>query len=243
MSQENVADARSTLEAIRRALGAEPRIDLAHHHLALAFEGDVLTMEGEMAGVAAKRLALERAAHVSGVRFIVDRLRVRPARSMTAAEIRDHLCHALLEEPAFRNCALRSRHAGELERIREPMGSVGRIDVEVADDVITLSGEVPSLVHKRLAGVFAWWVPGTRDVVDGLEVVPAEEDNEGEVADAVRIALEKDPLVDATGISVAVRGAVVTLEGSVPSAVQRDIAEADAWYVFGVDEVRNRLAV
>ncbi|HEX5022545.1 MAG TPA: hypothetical protein VFX54_17890 [Candidatus Binatia bacterium] len=28
--------------------------------------------------------------------------------------------------------------------------------------------------HKRLAGVLAWWVPGTRDVVDGLEEVPAE---------------------------------------------------------------------
>ena len=162
---------------------------------------------------------------------------------MTDAEVRDHLCHSLLEEPVFRGCALSSRRDGDAEALREPPGAVGRIEVEVADDVVTLSGEVPSLAHKRLAGVFAWWVPGTRDVVDGLEVVPAEEDDEGELADAVRIALEKDPLVDATGIAVAARGSVVALDGSVPSVVQRDIAEADAWYVFGVDEVLNRLQV
>jgi osmotically-inducible protein OsmY len=244
MSQETVEEhVRATLEAVRKALSTEPRIDIAHHHLALTLDGEVLTMEGEMAGVAAKRLALERAAAVAGVRFIVDRLRVRPARRMTPAEIRDHLCHALLDEPVFRNCAVRCRHASDFELLREPIGAVGRIDVEVSEDVITLSGEVPSLAHKRLAGVFAWWVPGTRDVVDGLEVVPAEQDHEGEIADAVRISLEKDPLVDATGVGVAVRGTVVTLEGSVPSRVQREIAEADAWYVFGVDEVRNRLEV
>jgi len=36
-----------------------------------------------------------------------------------------------------------------------------------------------------------------RDVVNGVEVVPPEEDDDGEITDAVRIALEKDPLVDA----------------------------------------------
>ena len=109
--------------------------------------------------------------------------------------------------------------------------------------VVTLDGEVPSLCHKRLAGVLAWWVPGTRDVVNGLEVAPPEEDSDGEITDAVRTALEKDPLLDADGIRVGTRGAVVTLGGVVPSEPQREMAEADAWFVFGVDEVVNRIAV
>lgn len=46
--------------------------------------------------------------------------------------------------------------------------------IEVKKGIVTLNGEVPSLTHKRLAGVLAWWVPGTRDVVNGLEEVPAE---------------------------------------------------------------------
>ena len=53
----------------------------------------------------------------------------------------------------------------------EPSGS---IVIEVKKGIVTLNGEVPSLTHKRLAGVLAWWVPGTRDVVNGLEEVPAE---------------------------------------------------------------------
>jgi len=235
------ARVRHTLEAVRKVLGAEPRIDAAHHHLALAFDGEALTIEGEVGHVAAKRLALERAAAVAGVRFIVDRLHVRPAKPMTDAEIRDHLCHALLGEPALLRCAVRCWHGGREEALREPEPAAGRIDVEVAGGVVTLSGEVPGLAHKRLAGVLAWWVPGSRDVVNGLEVLPAERDSAGELADAVRLSLEKDPLVDATAVRVAVQGSVVRLEGSVPSRVQREMAEADAWYVFGVDEVQNRL--
>jgi osmotically-inducible protein OsmY len=40
---------------------------------------------------------------------------------------------------------------------------------------------------------------------------------------------------------VGARGSVVTLEGRVPSEPQRQMAEADAWCVFGVDAVVNRL--
>jgi hypothetical protein len=48
--------------------------------------------------------------------------------------------------------------------------------VEVRDDVVTLNGEVPSLSHKRLAGVLECWVPGCRDVIDGLAEVAAQQD-------------------------------------------------------------------
>jgi len=232
---------RGTVEAVRGALGGEPRIDLARHAIALEFADGVLTMEGEVAEVAAKKLALERAAAVEGVRNIVDRLRVRPARAMTDAEIRDHLCDSLLDEPVFQHCAVRCRHAGHLQSLQEPAGGVGQIEADVSDGVVTLSGEVPSLGHKRLAGVLAWWVPGSRDVVNGLEVAPPEADSDDEIADAVRIALEKDPLLDAAGIRVVARGSVVTLEGRVPSEPQRQMAEADAWCVFGVDAVVNGL--
>jgi osmotically-inducible protein OsmY len=51
--------------------------------------------------------------------------------------------------------------------VREPGGS---IVVEVKDGVVTLNGEVPSLTHKRLAGVLAWWVPGVKSVVNRVEV-------------------------------------------------------------------------
>jgi osmotically-inducible protein OsmY len=102
---------------------------------------------------------------------------------------------------------------------------------------------VTSLSHKRLAGVLAWWVPGSRDVINGLAVVPPEEDNDDEVTDAVRLVLEKDPFINAGEIRVSTRDYVVTLEGLVPNEKVREMAEFDAWYVFGVDRVVNKLQV
>jgi osmotically-inducible protein OsmY len=54
--------------------------------------------------------------------------------------------------------------------------------------------------------------------------------------------LEKDPFVNVERIRVTVEKAVVTLEGGAPSPPQLEMAELDAWYVFGVDKVDNRLA-
>jgi osmotically-inducible protein OsmY len=115
--------------------------------------------------------------------------------------------------------------------------------VEVTDGVVTLDGLAGSLSHKRLAGVLAWWVPGSRDVVNGLEVVPPMEDNDDEVVDAVRIVLEKDPFVNASRIRVRCRDYVVTLDGEASKPKEREMAEADAWYVFRVNRVVNNITV
>src|SRR5512132_47851 len=72
-------------------------------------------------------------------------------------------------------------------------GARGQIDIEVEHGVVTLNGSLPSLAAKRLAGVLAWWVPGVRDVVNGIAVDPPEEDAPIQIEEAVRIALDKDP--------------------------------------------------
>lgn len=228
-------------DAVRRHLDAEPRIDVSRHPIALSFADGVLTMEGELASLGAKKIALERAASVPGVEHIVDRLRVAPARAMGDAEIRDHVRDLLLEEPALQPLARApSPDGGAALRPDVVLGALG---ISVVQGVVTLDGIVPSLAHKRLAGVLAWWVPGVRDVVNGLEVAPPEEDDDGEISDAVRLALEKDPLVDASQLGVSTHRAVVTLTGVVRCEVERQAAERDAWCVFGVDGVRSDIRV
>jgi len=86
-------------------------------------------------------------------------------------------------------------------------------------------------------------VPGSRDVVNGIEEAPEEEDSDPEMTDAVRLALEKDVFVNASQIRVSTQDRVVTLDGLVTSEAEKDMAERDAWYVFGVDRVVNRLIV
>jgi osmotically-inducible protein OsmY len=159
-------------------------------------------------------------------------------------EIRNHLRDSLVREPALRDCTIRERVKGEAEAVREGIEPPrGAIEVRVEDGVVTLDGDVPSLSRKRLAGVLAWWVPGSRDVINGLGVTPPEEDSDDTIADALRIVLERDPFVDAGQIRVGVRNAVVTLTGLVPTDSEREMAEFDTWYVFGVDSVVNRIEV
>lgn len=42
---------------------------------------------------------------------------------------------------------------------------------------------------------------------------------------------------------VNVSSRLVTLDGLVPKLAEKEMAERDAWYVFGVDRVVNRLTV
>ena len=227
---------------VRAALEHAPRINLHRYPIHLHCEDGILTVDGEVAHIAAKKLALERAAAIPGVDGLVDRLRVVPTRPMGDGAIRDHVRDALLQEPAFATFAIAVREPGQVDAMRPAGGTpFGAMEVAVVDGVVTLNGQVPSLSHKRLAGVLAWWVPGSRDVINGLAVEPPEEDTADEVTDAVRLVLEKDPFVRADQIRVRSRDRVVTLEGLAPNATIREMAEFDAWYVFGVDQVVNRL--
>ncbi len=179
-------------------------------------------MEGEVDNISLKKRALLLAMSTKGTSGVVDRLRVAPSTKMGDKEIKAHLADAITSEKTLAGLD---------------------INAEVDDGVVDLEGTVGSLSHKRLCGVFAWWVPGSRDVINSLEVSPAEEDSDDEITDAVRIALDKDKLVEASTIKVATKDWMVTLAGTVASEPEKQIAENDAWYVWGVNEVDNRLIV
>lgn len=239
-----MSDAERIVRDVATALEREPSVNLHRFPVAIEFDDGVLTLEGEMERISAKKCALEAAAAVRGVTGIVDRLRLVPAMQMQDGEIRDHVCSALLAENMLSSCAVWAIVKKKPEVIREAdQGVDGSIDVEVNEGVVILNGTVSSLSAKRLAGVLAWWVPGSRDVVNGIEVAPPEEDNDAEVVDAIRLILEKNPFINASQIKVSCRDYAVTLEGIVSSESQRQIAEADCWYVFRVDRVTNELQV
>lgn len=229
---------------VAAALEREKQVNLHNFPLQLEFADGVLTIEGEVEHIMAKKRALEVAAAIPGVTSIVDRIHLAPAEKMADGEIRDRVCKALLAEDMLGSCAIWAVVKGQSEVVREAdQGVDGSIDVEVQDGVVILNGAVSSLTAKRLAGVLAWWMPGSRDVVNGIEEIPTEEDNADEIIDAVRLVLEKDPFVNASQIKVSCANDWVTLDGLVQNESVRRLAEADAWYVFGVDGVTNRMQV
>lgn len=239
-----VSERDRVLKDVGAAFEREPRINLHKFPIEMDFGDGVLTLEGEVEHVAAKKLGLELAIAVQGVTGIVDRLRVAPATGMGDGAILDAVRDALLQESTLMNCSILLIRKGQLETVREITNEPhGSIRVSVNDGVVLLDDHVTGLTQKRLAGLLAWWVPGSRDVINGMEVVPSQPDSDEEMAKAVRIVLKKDPFVNEERIRVMAQRSVVTLEGDVPSAPQKEMAEFDAWYVFGVDQVINRLEI
>lgn len=237
-------EAETVEKQIQAALEHEAHIDLQSCPIRIDFRDGSLLLEGEVPHVGVKKLALGAAARVRDVRGIVDRLRVVPAERLGDGATRDAVCKLILRDIDFQNCGLRAWVKGRPEVQREPMGDPsGAVDVAVEDGVVTLTGQVISLSHKRLAGVLAWWARGCRDVVNGLAVVPPEEDNDEEITEALHLVFETDPFVHADRIGIGTRNAVVTLEGVVGTEEERRRAEMDAWCLFGVDRVINHLEV
>ena len=229
---------------VQGALEHERRINLHRFPIRIRVAEGAVVLEGEAENVAAKKLALELAGAVDGIRGVVDRLHVVPAERRGDGAIRDSLCSFLLQEAEFRNCTIRVRAKGGVETLRDVPGErSGEIEVAIEDGVITFEGAVISHSHKRLAGVLAWWTPGCRDVVNSLDVSPPEEDSDDEVVDALRLVLEMDPLVQADQVTASCRNYVVTLEGYVRTEEERRRAELDAWSLFAVDKVIDRIEV
>jgi osmotically-inducible protein OsmY len=228
---------------VRAALEVDPRVDLHRYPINVIADSVGLRLEGEVENLAAKRVAMTLAQRVCGMDRVVDALRLVPTEPRGDGEIRDTLARGLLQQPELRNLTLRQQVRGRSEMVQEahddwPSGEVG---FTVDEGVVTFEGGVISLSHKRMIEAIAWWTPGCRDVVNRLRVEPAEEDNDDELSDAVRLVLEMDPLVHSDQITIRTERGVVTLGGVLNRDEERRMAEMDAWSVCGVNEVRNQI--
>ena len=229
---------------VHAALEREHRINLHRHPVKIESADGTVTLEGEVADVAAKRLALQLAASVHGVSNVVDRLRVAPGERRGDGAVRDSAARLLLDQPELRGCSLNVRTNEKIEVLRRVTDDpAGDIQISVTDGVVVLEGTVISQSHRRFAGALAWWIPGRRDVINALEVRPAYEDRDDEISEVMRLVLEADPEVDADQIRTNCNGKVVFLDGAVPSEQQKRRAELDAWSLLSIRGVVNRLDV
>ena len=229
---------------VHAALEREHRIHLHRHPVKIESADGIVTLEGEVADVAAKRLALQLAASVQGVSNVVDRLRVTPGERRGDGAVRDSAARLLLDQPELRGCSLNVRSNEKIEVLRRVSDdAAGEIQLSVTDGVVVLEGTVISQSHRRFAGALAWWIPGRRDVINALEVRPAYEDRDDEISEVMRLVLEADPEIDADQIRTNCNGKVVFLDGAVPSEQQKRRAELDAWSLLSIRGVVNRLDV
>jgi osmotically-inducible protein OsmY len=126
------------------------------------------------------------------------------------------------------------------------------INVDTQNAVATLTGKVPSIQVRDLAGEIAGDTSGVREVRNLLTVDPgARPDRDGErlarrveeleEQTAIAEALQEHPEMDGSKIKVRVAAGVVLLDGTVVSSEQKWRAEQIASALAGARVVRNNL--
>ena len=230
------------LDALAAALEQDERIGVHQYPINARIEDEALVLEGTLGDIAAKRIAGRIAHHVAGTIPIIDRLRISATDAGDDGALRDEVINMFTKEPAFSEYTVRVARDGGFETVHQADNDENRvIEARIADSSVTLEGRVGSLTHRRLAEVLIWWTAGCEIVRNHLKVVPAEEENDGELSDAIRIVLEKDPFVHADQLSINTHDSKVTLNGYVASSEEKHLALMDIWYSPGVHEVVDRV--
>jgi len=161
-------------------------------------------------------------------------------------EVRVAVIHSLQQRSELHNCTIHEAQPGQqaqmVQQAHDDWPS-GEIEVGVQDGVVHLEGKVISLSHKRVIEALAWRTRGCRGVDNRLQVEPAEDDNDDELTDAIRLVLEMDHIAHADQIAIRADDGVVTLQGVLPRDEEKQLAELDAWAVWGVKDVRNQIEV
>jgi osmotically-inducible protein OsmY len=238
----------TVLKQVMAAFERESHLKLHNHPVHMSFDDDALTVAGEVPDVACKKRLLQLTRMHSDGKRLVDQLRITADPPVGDGELRTRICERLAQAVDFRNCVICARVKGQLEVVRGTMDQVGNdgsgvIQVTVEEGVVTLTGQVISLSHRRLASVTAWWVGGCRDVVNLLELVPAEADGDDEISEALHLVLETDLRVRAEQITINVENQRITLAGWVATEAERRLAEQDAWCLEAIEGVVNHIQV
>ena len=241
---ENCALTDDVEQAIRLAIEDQPQLTTECRSVFIELHPDVLVLDGLVETIAAKRRLALLAAQNGGGLGVLDRVGVQTTTMREDAEIAIDLIEALKHEPIFQDYRVLALPADAMslpDHIAPSENST--IGVATGAGTARLLGIVASLFHRRIAEVLCWWIPGITDVNNHLYVMPSETDSDEAITNAVRIALHKDPWLNAPNLDVSTYAREVKLAGTLPDAVQRHRAECDAWYVRGVHEVVNNIEI
>lgn len=117
-----------------------------------------------------------------------------------------------------------------------------RIDAVSRDGIVTLSGKVSHLLASRLATRIAQQVKGVRAVVNQIVVVGDGRTDKAINKDIQRALVEND-VTEGFELDAKVKLGRATLEGTVDSYAEKDLAEQVVAGVEGVLEIENQVKV
>lgn len=216
---------------VSAALAAEPVAE--PWEISVSAEDGVVTLAGVVEGFPEKWLAAKVAKGVKGVRGVENNIVVTNVIDRPDDELQTSISKRLAWDVRVDDA---------------------KIDVEVSDGAVRLTGAVGSAHERRLAEQMAM-IDGVRSVdAEDLEVRPAMSDamrssaaraslTDSAVREGVEQAMFYDPRVFSREVDVRAEDGVVTLSGTVETVKEKRAAAQDARNTRGVRRVINNLKV
>jgi osmotically-inducible protein OsmY len=162
----------------------------------------------------------EAAQHVSGVRAVINQIKVKLFGNLPPSD-----------EEIARNAA----------NVIEWNASYQEVQAVVEDGCVTLTGTVHRQFQKQEVEEAIRRLHGVKGTTNKIVVKPAVA--EAAVELMIETALERHASLDAEAIRVKTDGTAVMLEGTVHASTEKQMAEDAAWATPGVTSVDNKLAV
>ena len=197
------------------------RPDLNPSQIGVMADNGVVTLTGYVPSFAAKYEAEQAAKSVSGVRGVVEHLKVRYGEEDRTSD--DDIARRALSSLKWSALI--------------PDG----VKVTVEDGWVTLSGQVTWQFERNAAESAVRALTGVLGVTNNiaLKAQPQSDD----VKSRIEAALKRSAEIDSNAIDVSVSDGTVTLEGTVDSWMERQAAESAAWAAPGVKNVQDRLTI
>ncbi len=211
------AEARDITDGkITRAIETRLKNDegVSAHLIDVKTEDGIVVLTGISDSILAKDRAAEIAETIRGVRSVVNKVEVRTAKR-PASEIRSDINQKLENNPAT---------------------DASKIQVEVNDSTVSITGEVPSGADKKLAEMLAESVRGVSGVYNRISVVRVETRSDEAIKKDIEQRYAWDVWLNEENIDVAVKDGTVLLSGTVGSPVIKRRAVNKAW-IIGIDKI------
>jgi osmotically-inducible protein OsmY len=198
----------------------EPSVNAAH--IGVEVNGGVVTLAGHVGSYAEKWDAERAAQRVSGVKALAIEMDVK------------------LPGSSKRNDADIAR---AVENVLEWTTYLPKdhVKVMVEGGSVTLSGEVDWEYQRQSAADAVRYLMGVTGVSNQISVKPTA--SAGAITSGIEAAMKRRAQTSAQKISVQVKGADVTLGGTVHSWAERDLARNSAWGAPGVRNVVDNIAI
>lgn len=198
-------------KAITQAIDDEYLIDTSvpFNDIDVTTVDGIVSLEGIVDNLLAKKRAALIAETVRGVRSISNRLVVKPSNDLLPSDLENQISDALLYDDVT-----------ERYEIKTTVDSKG---------TVTLQGTVDSWKEKQFAAEVVSGVEGVTARKNELEVDHKSERSDAEIRAEIVRGLEWNTLVDDSLINVRVKKGEVTLSGLVGSLAEKRQAIGNAW--------------